>query len=110
MKISDFIFKIAGGLFFSIIYLTISYLASYLSIYWEWKWGVGTVWFMIGFITYSILFEQEINTAVNVLGIILNVGLLISCNYFKLEPQLWIYIVLNTIVCLNIITTCIKKH
>lgn len=112
MKTSEFIFKIAGGLFFSIIYLAISYLASYLSVYWEWKWGVGTVWFIIGVITYSILFEQEVNTAVNVFGVILNIGILIFCNYykFKLEPKLWIYIVLNTIVCLNIITTCVKKH
>lgn len=110
MKTSEFIFKIAGGLFFSIIYLAISYLASYLSVYWEWERGVGTVWFIIGFITYSILSDQEVNTAVNVLGVILNIGLLISCNYFKLEPQLWIYIILNTIVCLNIVTTFIKKH
>jgi len=51
MKISDFIFKIAGGLFFSIIYLIISYLASYLSFYWEYELGAGTVWFIIGITT-----------------------------------------------------------
>lgn len=109
MKISDLIFKIAGGLFFSIVYLTIIYMMAYFSIYWEWEWGIGRVWFMTGFITYSILFEQDVNTNLNVLGVILIIGLLVFY-HFKLEPQLWIYIVLNLIVCLNIITTCIKKE
>lgn len=109
MKISDFIFKIAGGLFFSIIYLIISYLASYLSFYLEYELGAGTVWFIIGIIVYYILFEQEVNTTINILGIIFNIGLLITYNYLKFGPQVWIYILLNTIICLNIITTCIKK-
>lgn len=108
MKISDFIFRIAGGLFFSIIYITISYIGSYFSIYWEWKCGVGSIWFMIGFITYFFLFEQNINTTLNVLGVILNIGLIVFHN-FQLEPQLWIYIMLNIIVCSNIITTCIRR-
>ena len=110
MKASEFIFKIAEGIFFSVIYLIIVYLASYLSIYWGWKeWEVGRIWFFIGFITYGILFEEEVNTAVNVLGVILNIGLIIYYHFSNLEPQLWIYIVLNTIICLNISTTCIKK-
>ena len=93
MKASEFIFKIAEGIFFSVIYLIIVYLASYLSIYWGWKeWEVGRIWFFIGFITYGILF-----------------GLIIYYHFSNLEPQLWIYIVLNTIICLNITTTCIKK-
>lgn len=109
MKISDFIFKIAAGLFFSIIYLAISYLGAYLSVYWEWKWDVGSVWFMVGYITYSILCALETNNIINGLGIIINIGLLFLIFYLDLEPQLWIYIVLNTIVCSNIIIACVRR-
>lgn len=105
MKISDFIFKIAGGLFFSIVYLTISYLCSYFSIFWGWE-GIGTIWFIIGFTTYCILGEQ-VDTNINVWGCFLFIILPFS---FKFVPQLWVYIVLNTIVCLNIIITCIMKE
>lgn len=110
MKISDLIFRMAGGLFFSIIYLAISYLALNLCVSWKWeKWGIGETWFVIGFVTYSILFEQEVNTTVNVIGLISIIGLIVCYNDFVAQSQLWFYIVVNSIVCLNIIITCIRK-
>lgn len=107
MKTSDFIFRVAGGLFFSIIYLAISYLASYLSIYWEWEeWDFG--WFVIGGMTYAFLVQE--NNIFNVVGIILNIGLILFLSFSKAEPQLWVYIMLNIIVCLNIIIAAIRAN
>lgn len=108
MEISDIIFKIVKGLFFSIIYLAISYLVLYLAIYFDWRWNVNMIWFLIVSIAYCILFDKNDNNKVNILGVILNIVLIVISN-LKSEPQLWIYIVINTIVCLNIIITCIKN-
>lgn len=109
MNLSNLTFKIAGGLFFSIIYIAVSYLVSYLSVYWDWELGVGGVWFIIGYITYSTIFD-EYPFVVNVLGVIINIGIILLLFLKLVEPQLWIYIVLNTIVCLNIIITCLHKR
>ncbi len=110
MKASDFIFTITEGLFFSSIYLIVCFLASYLSLYWEWDLGIGGVWLVVGFTTYGIIFDEYKTSVINILGAILNVGLVISCSFLESEPRLWIYIVINTIICINIITTCIKNR
>ena len=88
----------ALGLFLSSLYLGSSFLASYLTLYWN-LWNPATTWFLIGVMTYASLWESE--SKLCAIGIFSIAGII---------PPLWIYIVVNSIVCLNIIITCIKKR
>lgn len=48
----------ALGLFLSSLYLGSSFLASYLTLYWN-LWNPATTWFLIGVMTYASLWESE---------------------------------------------------
>lgn len=110
MKISNLIFKIATGLFFSIIYLSISYLFSYLNIYFEWGWKNSMVWFMIGFLTYAVIFENEKGSfVIDIIGAILNIGLILYIYNSNYQPELLAYFLINIIICLNIIIAVIRN-
>lgn len=106
MKASDLIFKIAAGLFFSIIYLSSSYLISYLNIHFEWGWKDSVAWLMIGFTTYYIIFENENGSFyIDLIGGILSLGLFV---FILFSSQLWAYFLINIIVCLNIIIAVVR--
>lgn len=106
MKASDLIFKIAAGLFLSIIYLSTSYLISYLNIHFEWGWKDSVAWLMIGFTTYYIIFENENGSFyIDLIGGILSLGLFV---FILFSSQLWAYFLINIIVCLNIIIAVVR--
>lgn len=94
------------GLFFSCFYIGGSFLSSYLSLYWD-LWNPAYAWITVGVITYSCV--HQIETKASIIGIILIIGLWISQIFTETIPLLWVYIVVNSIVCLNIIIACIKK-
>lgn len=106
-NLGNTILKIAAGLFFSSIYLGISFLASYLSLYWN-LWNPTWVWVTIGFITYAFLFEEDKN-GVNIMGVLSVIGMYLCHAITGYIPLLWVYIVVNSIVCFNIIIACIRK-
>lgn len=97
----------ALGLFLSSLYLGSSFLASYLTLCWN-LWNPATTWFLIGVMTYASLWESE--SKLCAIGIFSIAGMWIYYIIAGIIPPLWIYIVVNSIVCLNIIITCIKKR
>lgn len=96
------------GLFFSCLYLGGSFLTSYLSLYWN-LWDPAYAWVIIGIIIYACLYENENSSKVTTTGIFSIVGMWIYHIVAGTQPQLWIYFVVNSIVCINIITTSIRK-
>ena len=82
----------ALGLFLSSLYLGSSFLASYLTLYWN-LWNPATTWFLIGVMTYASLWESE--SKLCAIGIFSIAGMWIYYIIAGIIPPLWIYIVVN---------------
>lgn len=108
-NIQKLIERIILGLFFSSLYLGGSFLTSYLCDYWN-LWNPVYAWVAIGVITYSCLYENGDTIPITTIGMFAIIGLWIYYIFAGTIPLLWVYIVVNSIVCLNIIITYIKKE
>lgn len=96
------------GLSFSCLYLGSSYLAVYLSLYWN-LCEPSSAWIIVGFITYSCLYESGFGLKGITIGAVSIIAMWLYHSIAGTQPQLWIYFVVNSIVCINIITTSIRK-
>lgn len=106
MKISEFIFRIAEGLLYSIICLSISFLGSFLSVYWDWENGIFWVCGIVSFITYCCIVKDD--TTLNIV-LVFTICIPFSVMLFDLN-KLWFYILINSIICLGIVITCIRNY
>ena len=95
-KLLDIIGNFGLGLLFSAIYLGISFLLIYYSLY------LSFLWFLILALIYIFLIKDGDCKTFSTISITF---IIVMCWHYKDADffPLWVYIVINSITCLNII-------